>query len=140
MAVRKMMFSAALLSITVVAMGQFALYYWRAVFTSMASLPISSQVLEAAQVQEASICGNDFEKFASLLNLTPELKEGKNGLGMVKAYYRVIQRAETLFAGFSPILAGWAEKERMLCARIAAIHVDRRLEANLMQAASIRSL
>src|SRR5713101_4356773 len=98
-----MMFSAALLSIAVVAMGQFAVYYWRAVFTGMASLPISSRVLEAAQVQEESLCGNDFAKF-------------------------------------SPIMAGWAEKERTLCARIAAVHIDRRLEANLVQAASIRSL
>jgi len=134
------MFSAALLSIAVVAMGQFAVYYWRAVFTGMASLPISSRVLEAAQVQEESLCGNDFEKFASLLNLTPELKEAKGGLGMVKVYYSVVQRAEAMFASFSPILAGWAEKERVLCARIAAIHVDRRLEANLIQAASIRSI
>jgi hypothetical protein len=106
----------------------------------MASLPISSRVLEAAQVQEASICGNDFEKFASLLTLTPELKETRSGLGLVKAYYSVIRQAETLFADFSPMLAGWAEKERALCARIAAIQVDRRLEANLMQAASIRSI
>ena len=121
-------------------MGQFAVYYWRAVFTGMASLPISSQVLEAARVQEESICGNDFEKFASLLTFTPELKETKSGLGMVRAYYAVIQRAETLFAKFSPMMAGWAEKERALCARIAAITVDRRLEANLIQAASIRSL
>jgi len=134
------MFSAALLSIAVVALGQFALYYWRAVFTGMASLPISSRVLEAAQVQDEAICGNDFEKFASLLTLTPELKETKSGLGMVKAYYSVIQQAEKIFASFSPILAGWAEKERMLCARIAAVHVDRRLEANLIQAASIRSI
>jgi len=134
------MFSAALLSIAVVAMGQFAVYYWRAVFTGMASLPISSRVLEAAQVQEGSICGNDFEKFASLLTLTPELKESKGGLAMVKAYYAVVQRAQTMVASFSPILASWAEKERVLCARIAAVHIDRRLEANMMQAASIRSL
>jgi len=134
------MFSAALLSIAVVAMGQFALYYWRAVFTGMASLAISSRVLEAAQVQDESICGNDFEKFASLLTLTPELKEMNGGLGMVKAYYSVVQRAESMLAKFSPMMAGWAEKERMLCARIAAVHIDRRLEANLMQAASIRSL
>src|SRR5579859_7412173 len=133
-----MMFSAALLSIAVVAMAQFAVYYWRAVFTGMASLAISSRVLEAAQVQDESICGNDFEKFASLLTLSPELKETKSGLGMVRAYYSVIQEAEKIFASFSPILAGWAEKERMLCARIAAVHVDRRLEANLIQAASIR--
>jgi hypothetical protein len=134
------MFSAALLSITVVAMGQFALYYWRAVFTGMASLPISSRVLEAAQVQDASICGNDFEKFATLLTLTPELKETKSGLGMVKAYYSVIQQAEKMVASFSPMMAGWAEKERTLCARIAAVHIDRRLEANLVQAAAIRSI
>ena len=134
------MFSAALLSIAVVAMGQFALYYWRAVFTGMASLPISSRVLEAAQVEEASICGNDFEKFASLLTLTPELKETKGRLGMVKVYYAVIAQAEKIFATFSPMMAGWAEKERMLCARIAAVQIDRRLEANLVQAASIRSI
>jgi len=134
------MFSVALLSIAVVAMGQFAMYYWRAVFTGMASLPISSRVLEAAQVEEASICGDDFEKFASLLTLTPELKETKSGLSMVKAYYAVVQQAEKVFASFSPMMAGWAEKERMLCARIAAVQIDRRLEANLMQAASIRSL
>ena len=134
------MFSAALLSIAVVAMGQFALYYWRAVFTGMASLPISSRVLEAAQVREESLCGNDFEKFASLLTLTPELKETKSGLGMVRAYYAVVKSAEAMLASFSPMMAGWAEKERMLCARIAAIHIDRRLEANMLQAASIRSL
>ena len=134
------MFSAALLSIAVVAMGQFALYYWRAVFTGMASLPISSRVLEAAQVQEESLCGNDFEKFASLLTLTPELKETKSGLGMVRAYYAVVKSAEAMLASFSPMMAGWAEKERMLCARIAAIHIDRRLEANMLQAASIRSI
>src|SRR5579859_323187 len=135
-----MMFSAALLSIAVVAMGQFAVYYWRAVFTGMASLPISSRVLEAAQVQEESLCGDDFEKFASLLNLTPELKEAKGGLGLVKAYYSAIQHMETMVAKFSHMMAGWAEKERMLCARIAAVHIDRRLEANMMQAASIRSI
>ncbi len=121
-------------------MGQFALYYWRAVFTGMASLPISSRVLEAAQVREESLCGNDFEKFASLLTLTPELKETKSGLGMVRAYYAVVKSAEAMLASFSPMMAGWAEKERMLCARIAAIHIDRRLEANMLQAASIRSI
>jgi hypothetical protein len=134
------MFSAALLSMAVVAMGQFALYYWRAVFTGMASLPISSRVLEAARVQDEAICGNDFEKFASLLTLTPELKESKGGLGMVKAYYSVIQQAEKMVASFSPMMAGWAEKERTLCARIAAVHIDRRLEANLVQAAALRSI
>jgi len=129
-----------LLAIAVVAMGQFALYYWRAVFTGTASLPISSRVLEAAHVDEMSLCGNDFEKLASLHQLTPELKEGKSGLILVRAYYQMIRRAEALFGGISPMIASWGEKERLLCARFAAVQIERRLQANLMQAASIRSL
>lgn len=134
------MFSAMLLAIAAVAMGQFALYYWRAVFTGIASLPIASRVLEAAQVDETTLCGNDFEKLASLHQLTPELKEGKGGLTLVRAYYRMIRRAETLFGGLSPMIASWGEKERLLCARFAAVQIERRLQANLIQAASIRSI
>jgi len=134
------MFSAMLLTIAAVAMGQFALYYWRAVFTGIASLPISSRVLEAARVDEMILCGNDFEKLASLHQLTPELKEGKSSLTLVRAYYHMIRRAEALFGGISPMIASWGEKERLLCARFAAVQIERRLQANLMQAASIRSL
>jgi len=134
------MFSAMLFAIALVAMGQFALYYWRAVFTSVASLPISSRVLDAAQVDEMSMSGNDFMKLLSLHNLTPELKAGKSGLGLVRVYYEVIRRAESLFGGVSPMLANWAEKERLLCARFAAVQIERRLQANLIQAASIRSI
>src|SRR5258708_37659798 len=121
-----MMFSAALLSIAVVAMGQFALYYWRAVFTGMASLPISSRVLEAAQGREESLCGNDFDKFASLLPLTPELTASKGGLGMARAYYDVVKSTATMLASCPPVMDCSAERGRMLCARIVSIHIDAR--------------
>lgn len=134
------MFSGMLLAIAIVAMGQFALYYWRAVFTGMASLPISSRVLEAAHVDEMTLCGNDFEKLASLHNLTPELKEGKSGLGLIRFYYQLTRRAEALLGGISPMIAAWGEKERLLCARFAAVQIERRLQSNLIQAASIRSI
>jgi len=134
------MFSAMLLAIAVVAMGQFALYYWRAVFTGMASLPISSRVLEAAHVDELTLRGSDFEKLASLHQLTPELKEGKSGLAFIRFYYHLVRRAETLFGSLSPMIASWSEKECLLCARFAAVQIERRLQANLIQAASIRSI
>jgi len=134
------MFSAMLLAIAIVAMGQFALYYWRAVFTGMASLPISSRVLEAAKVDEMTLCGNDFEKLASLHQLTPELREGKSGIGFVRAYYAVLREVESVLGGISPMIASWGQKERLLCARYAAVQIERRLQANLMQAASIRSI
>jgi len=39
------MFSATLFTISIVAMAQFALYYWRAVLTGVAARPIPAQIL-----------------------------------------------------------------------------------------------
>ena len=133
------MFSVMLFAISLVALAQFALYYWRAVLTGVAAQPISSEILEAVQVQESSLCGADFEKLASLLTLTPELKSSGGSLGLVPAYYKAIGAAADLFGRISPALASWSEQERVLCARYAAVQIGHRLEANLAQAASIRS-
>jgi hypothetical protein len=133
------MFSAMLLAISIVALAQFALYYWRAVLTGVAAQPISSEILEAARVQESELCGADFEKLASLLTLTPELKSSSVSLGFVPAYFKIVGKISDVFGQVSPALASWSEHERVLCARYAAVQVGRRLEANLAQAASIRS-
>jgi hypothetical protein len=133
------MFSAMLFAISVVALAQFALYYWRAVLSGVASQPISSDVLEAVQVEESNLCGTDFEKLASLLTLTPELKRSRGGLGLVPAYFKVVGKISDAFGQLSPAVANWSEHERVLCARYAAVQIGRRLEANLVQAASIRS-
>lgn len=129
------MFSAMLLAISIVALAQFALYYWRAVLTGIASQAISNRVLEAAQLEEPHLRGKDFEKLAELLKLTPELHGHGDHLGMVRAYYKVIG----FFSPLSPAFSAWCEEERVLCARYVAVQVDRRLEANLAQAASLRS-
>jgi hypothetical protein len=133
------MFSAMLFAISIMALAQFALYYWRAVLTGVAAQPISSEILEAAQVQESELCGADFEKLASLLTLTPELKRSSVSLGFVPAYFKIVGKISDLFGQVSPALASWSEHERVLCARYAAVQVGRRMEANLAQAASIRS-
>jgi len=73
-------------------MGQFALYYWRAVFTGMASLPISSACWKRRRCGRNPCAETTLTKFASLLTLTPELKESKGGLGMVRAYYACGQK------------------------------------------------
>jgi hypothetical protein len=36
-------------------------------------------------------------------------------------------------------VADWCERERMICARFAAVQIDRRLQANLALVASLRS-
>ena len=133
------MFSAMLFAIAVVALAQFALYYWRAVLTGVAAQPISNRVLEAAHVSDSGLRGADFQKLASLLTLTPQLQGHGSKLRLIRAYYNFVGTISQLFGSLSPAVALWTEQERVLCARYTAVQVDRRLEGNLAQAASIRS-
>jgi hypothetical protein len=136
------MFAGMLFAISIVALMQFALYYWRAVLAGVATQPVSGRVLAAAQVEEDDFCGADFKRLAGLLALTPELKSGnngKNGLGLVQAYFGLLDNIGAAFAQMSPAVVSWSERERALCARYAAVQIDRRLQANLAQAASMRS-
>jgi hypothetical protein len=133
------MFSAMLFAISIVALTQFALYYWRAVLTGVAAQPVSDRVLEAANVANGRLNASDFDKLAGLHQLTPDLSPNRGGLGLVRLYYRVIGAVGSLAATHLPSLAAWSEQERTLCARYAAVQIDRRMHANLAMAASMRS-
>lgn len=56
------MFAAMLFTISIVALSQFALYYWRAVLAGVAALPVSDRVLAAAHVEDGAFCRNTFER------------------------------------------------------------------------------
>ena len=133
------MFSAMLLTISVVALSQFAAYYWRALVVGVASQPVSERVLEAARVHDGELSGQHFAVFAELHDLTPDLRPGWRGLGLVRMYYHGVQALGKVAGRLSGSIAQWAERERVLCARYAAVQIDRRLQANLALAASIRS-
>ena len=133
------MFSAMLLAISVVALSQFAIYYWRAILAAGAGQPVSAQVLAAAGVQNGQVTRRDFKTFVGLHDLTPELNPGGRGLGLVRLYYAFIDAIDALIARRVPALAAWTERELAVCARYAAVQIDRRLQSNLELAASLRS-
>jgi hypothetical protein len=132
------MFSAMLFAISIIALSQFALYYWRAVLAGVAAQPVSDRVLVAAQVENGQLTPEQFQTLAGLHDLTPDLYPNRSGLGLVRAYYSAIEGLDALF-GKIPTFAVWSERERVICARYAAVQVDRRLQANLDLAASLRS-
>lgn len=133
------MFSAMLFAISIVALSQFALYYWRAIVAGEAAQPISSDVLEAIQVEERDLGGADFGKLVSLLVLTPQLDRHRQGMGLVPAYFRLVGKLSDYLGGLFPGVIAWSQHEQVLCARFAAVRVGRRLQANLEQAAAMRS-
>jgi hypothetical protein len=133
------MFATMLFAISIVAMTQFAAYYWRAMLAGAAAQPVSERVLAAAGVQNGQVTGQDFPALVGLHNLTPELRSGGSGLGLVRAYYSLIDGISSLVGGSLPAVGAWSERELAVCARYAAVQIDRRLQANLELAESLRS-
>ncbi len=137
------MFSALLLTFSVVALLQFGVFYWRALMAGEAAQPVSQQVLEAAHVNSAALRGEDYRSLAQLHTLTPSLSFGgksrRASLGLVPIYYKLIRAIGAIAEGRMAAVAAWAEGEQALCARYAAVQVERRLQANLALAASMRS-
>ena len=128
-----------LLAISIVALSQFALYYWRAILAGVAAQPVSERVLAAANLDAERMQGRDFEKLAGLHELTPELTPSNGGLTLVRAYYRIMEGLAVLSGLRMPAMTAWCERERVICARYAAVQIDRRLHANLALAAALRS-
>jgi hypothetical protein len=133
------MFSAMLFAISTVALTQFAVYYWRAVLAGVAAQPVADRVLAAASIENGRLTHQHFDTLAGLHDLTPGLYPNGGGLGLVRAYYRTIAGLDALLGKQMPSFAAWSDRERVICARYAAVQVDRRLQANLELAASLRS-
>src|SRR5260221_13773655 len=114
------MFSVMLLAISVVALTQFALYYWRAVLAGVAAQPVSGRVLAAASVETSSLTGRDFEKLVGLLGLTPDLNPDHGGVGLVPPYYRGFGGFCSLGCSPIPALRALSGQEPPTCPRYAA--------------------
>jgi hypothetical protein len=133
------MFAAMLFAISIVALTQFAAYYWRSMLAGAAAQPVSDRILAAAGVQNGQLTGEDFPALVGLHNLTPELHSRSNGLGLVRIYYSLVDHIASLVGSSMPAVGAWSQRELAVCARYAAVQVDRRLQANLQLAASLRS-
>ena len=133
------MFAAMLFAISIVALSQFAAYYWRAMLAGAAAQPVSERILAAAGVQNGQLTGQDFPALLGLNDLTPELRSGNSGLGMVRVYYALVDGLSSLVGGSMPSVAAWSQRELTVCARYAAVQIDRRLQANHELAAAMRS-
>src|ERR1700751_1379500 len=133
------MFSALIFLVSIAALAQFGVFYWRAIIAGIAAGPVSEQVLAAANVGARTLTGQDYRSLAQLHGLTPELCAKSSGLGLVPLYFKLIKGIGILASGRAAALAAWAESERLLCARYAAVQIGRRLQANMQLAASMRS-
>ena len=130
------MIAVILFVISAVALGQFGLYYWRAMLAGVAANPVSERVLAAAGIVDASIGAQDFRSILSLHDLAPDLRGPNGHFRGVRAYYSVVEKLGSIV----PAMASWANGEMATCSRYAAVLVDQHLQRNMVCAAQVRGM
>jgi hypothetical protein len=130
------MLAALIFAVAIIALCRFSLYYWRALLTGVAAQSVSNDILEAARVENGRVTGRDFAMLAGLHDLTPDVNPSRGGLSFVRLYYRIVDGIGAVAGRYIPVVAGWSERELAICARYAAVHIERRRQANLELAAS----
>ena len=133
------MIAAILFVVSLAALGQFGLYYWRAIVAGVAAQPLSDRVRTAAGLASASVSAADFHAVMSLHDLAPRLKDDNGGLWFLRMYYGAVATLGRLAGHSLPRLAAWTQREMTTCSRYVAVLVDQRLESNMACAAEARS-
>ena len=130
------MIAAILFIVSVVAFGQFGLYYWRATISGIAAQAISDRIRAAAGITSAAIGAQDFGNIIILNDLSPDLRGPNGSFWGIRTYYAVVRS----LGRFVPAMASWAEAEMATCSRYAAVLMDQHLERNMACAAQARGM
>lgn len=121
------MIVALIAVISLAALAQFGLFYWRATIAVTAAHPISDAIRNSAGIEHPEVEAADFAALVLLVEVCPALKNDKGGIGAVRCYFRIVH-----FLGqfLGPALGGWAVAEMDLCSRYLAVRLDQRITNN----------
>jgi hypothetical protein len=123
------MIAAILLSVSVVAFGQFAIYYWRATIANASMAPVSDRVRATAGISRRRLNSRDFRVIISLHELTGTFIA-------LRCYFFVVEKLGRM----TPNVAEWAEGEMTMCSNYMAAVLERHLANNVECAAGLRSM
>jgi hypothetical protein len=130
------MIAAILFTVSLVALIQFGVYYWRAVIAGVAANSVSERIRVAAGLSTSTIGAQDFHSILILNDLTPELQGPAGSFRAIRAYYSVIEKLGSIV----PAMANWSTAEMATCSRYIAVLMDQHLERNMATAAQMRGI
>lgn len=133
------MLGVLILAFSIAALGQFVVFYARAVLASVAAQPLAGYVQQIEGFPHRPLQAEDFPHLVQLQRICPQVGPEARGLRLAGAYYRMLSAVKRAVNGFVPGLHGWAEREQTLCARFAAVLLDQRLARTAAAAAEMRS-
>jgi hypothetical protein len=130
------MIAAILLCVSIVALCQFGLYYWRAIIANISGQQVSDRVRIAAGISTPSARARDFRAILNVLELAPTLVGDSGACRGVRAYFSVLEK----IGSFIPAVTEWAQAEMDMCSRYAAVVVDQHLDRNMDCAVKLRGI
>lgn len=113
-----------LLVLALLALGTISFCCWRVTVGAIAARPVSDRLLQAAGLR-GPLGAGDFGVLDGLCAAAGALAGADRGTGLIRAYYKVLQRV-----GRMPSLAAWSQREMIVCSRYLAARVDRCLVSN----------
>ncbi|MBZ5659150.1 MAG: hypothetical protein LAO08_01980 [Acidobacteriia bacterium] len=130
------MIAGILFMVSLVALIQFGVYYWRAVIAGVAAKTVSERIRVAAGLSTSSIGAQDFHNIIILNDLTPDLQGPAGSFRAIRAYYSVVKTLGSII----PAMSEWSKAEMATCARYVAVLMDQHLERNMATAAQMRGI
>jgi hypothetical protein len=113
--------------ISLVALAQFGVFYWRAAIAVTAATPVSDRLRHAAGIGNQTLTAADFRSLLPLVEICPPLVSDGAGIGGVRVYYALMSAVSRLLG---PAMAGWAVAEMATCTRYLAARLDQRIASN----------
>lgn len=123
-------------AVSVAALAQFGLYYWRATISGIASQKISDRIRIAAGITHATIGPQDFRSIVILQELSPDLRGPNGSFAAIRTYYSVVEKIGSIV----PAMSKWANEEMATCSRYVAVLMDKHMERNMICAAQMRGM
>ena len=111
------MFAAFILMLSLAALGQFVVFYYRAILVSVAAYPLTGYVQQVQGFPDRPLCHEDFDVLLRLQQICPQVGPDARSLNVARVYYRLLSAAKRIVNGFLPVMHSWMEREQTLCAQ-----------------------
>jgi hypothetical protein len=130
------MIAAIIFTVSIVALGQFGLFYWRAMISGVAAQAISDRIRTAAGIKSPGVSAQDFHKILILNDLSPDLRGPGGSFRVVRTYYATVENLGRIV----PAMNSWSNAEMSTCSRYLAVLMDQHMERNMACASQMRGI
>ncbi|HUI73703.1 MAG TPA: hypothetical protein VLX32_02095 [Candidatus Acidoferrum sp.] len=134
------MASVLILVFAALALAQFVLAQWRAIWLSTANQPLSDNLKLVAGIEADCLDEHDFRTVLSLCDkLAPGARKVSPWLPGIARYYTVLALLERPLQRLLPRLSQAVSREMRACCRFVAVALDQHLSVDLDRRVAVRS-